>query len=80
MAVELAPVRVNAVAPGVIDTDWWSFLPDEQRRARFVDAVKQVPMGRVGTSTDVAKAILYLIHADYVNSTIMPVDGGLTVA
>jgi NAD(P)-dependent dehydrogenase (short-subunit alcohol dehydrogenase family) len=80
LAVELAPVRVNAVAPGVVDTDWWAFLPEEQRRARFADAVTQVPLGRVGTADDVARAIAYLVHAEYVTSTILPVDGGFTVA
>lgn len=80
LAVELAPVRVNAVAPGIIDTDWWSFLPEEQRRARFEATGSQVPLGRVGTPADVAAAIAYAVHADYVTSTILPVDGGLTVA
>jgi NAD(P)-dependent dehydrogenase (short-subunit alcohol dehydrogenase family) len=80
LAMELAPVRVNAVAPGIIDTDWWGFLSDDERRARFAGAAQQVPLGRVGTAADVARAIGYLVHADYVTSTIMPVDGGTTVA
>ncbi|AGL17527.1 SDR family oxidoreductase [Actinoplanes sp. N902-109] len=42
--------------------------------------MKNVPLGRVGTGADVAKAIAYLIGADYVTGTIMPVDGGFTVA
>lgn len=80
LAAELAPVRVNAVGPGLIDTDWWSFMPAEQRRGHFADAAKNVPLGRVGTSADVAKAIAYLVEASYVTGTIQPVDGGMTVA
>lgn len=80
LAAELAPVRVNVVAPGVVDTPWWSFLPSDQREAQFSAAGQQVPAGRVGTGADVAAAIGYLIDADYVTGSILPVDGGFTVA
>lgn len=80
LAAELAPVRVNAVSPGIIDTDWWSFLPADQRAARFAAAAEQVPLGRVGSSRDVAEAIAYLVHAGYVTSTVLSVDGGTTIA
>ncbi|MFE2069160.1 SDR family oxidoreductase [Streptomyces sp. NPDC059467] len=39
LAAELAPVRVNAVSPGAVDTPWWSFLPDEDKQAQFAAAV-----------------------------------------
>lgn len=80
LAAELAPIRVNVVAPGVVDTPWWSFLPSDQREAQFSAAGQQVPAGRVGTGADVAGAIGYLIDADYVTGSILPVDGGFTVA
>ncbi|MGT2425095.1 SDR family oxidoreductase [Amnibacterium kyonggiense] len=80
LAVELAPVRVNAVSPGLIDTDWWAFLPPEQREAQFARAAGTIPLGRVGTSDDVARAVAYLVQADYVTASILPVDGGTTVA
>lgn len=80
LAAELAPVRVNAVSPGVIDTGWWSFLPDEQRAAQFSAAAAQVPAQRVGVPEDVAHAIRYAIGADFVTGTILPVDGGFTFA
>jgi NAD(P)-dependent dehydrogenase (short-subunit alcohol dehydrogenase family) len=80
LAAELAPVRINAVAPGIVDTPWWSFLPDDQRRAQFDTAGQQVPAGRVGAPADVATAIGYLIDADYITGSILPVDGGFTVA
>ncbi|MGH3377202.1 MAG: SDR family oxidoreductase [Actinoallomurus sp.] len=80
LAAELAPVRVNAVSPGVIDTPWWSFLPEDQRQAQFAEAAEMVPVKRVGRPDDVAGAVRYLIGAGYVTGTILPVDGGFTVA
>jgi NAD(P)-dependent dehydrogenase (short-subunit alcohol dehydrogenase family) len=79
LAVELAPVRVNAVSPGVIDTSWWTGLPEEQRRAQFAAVADAAPAGRVGRPDDVAGAVEYLINADYVTGTVLPVDGGLTL-
>lgn len=80
LAAELAPVRVNAVSPGIIDTPWWSFLPADQRQAQFAAAASSVPAGRIGTAADVAGAIAYLIGASLVTGIILPVDGGATVA
>jgi NAD(P)-dependent dehydrogenase (short-subunit alcohol dehydrogenase family) len=80
LAVELAPVRVNAVSPGVIDTAWWSFLPEDQRKAQFEQLAAAVPAQRVGRPDEVAQAISYLIRAEFVTSTVLPVDGGATAA
>lgn len=80
LAVELAPVRVNAVAPGAVDTPWWSFLPEEQRADQFAAVAAEIPAQRIGRPDDVADAIAYLIGADYVTGTVLPVDGGFTVA
>jgi NAD(P)-dependent dehydrogenase (short-subunit alcohol dehydrogenase family) len=80
LATELAPVRVNAVSPGVVDTPWWSFLPQEHRTAQFGAIAEALPAKRIGRSEDVAGAIRYVIGADYVTGTILPVDGGYTVA
>jgi NAD(P)-dependent dehydrogenase (short-subunit alcohol dehydrogenase family) len=79
LAAELAPVRVNAVSPGVINTPWWSFLDEQQRRAQFEEFSSSLPAGRVGRPEDVADAISYLIAASYVTGAVLPVDGGLTV-
>lgn len=80
LAAELAPVRVNAVSPGVVDTPWWDFLPSGQREAQFAAAAGSVPAGRVSTPADVAGAVAYLVGAGMVTAAILPVDGGLTVA
>jgi NAD(P)-dependent dehydrogenase (short-subunit alcohol dehydrogenase family) len=80
LAAELAPVRVNAISPGIVDTPWWSFLPEDQRQAQFAAAAGSVPAGRIGTAADVAGAVAYLVEASLVTGTILPMDGGFTVA
>ena len=76
LAVELAPLRVNAVSPGVIDTHWWDGMPADQRRAYF-DAVAAVtPVRRVGRPEDVADAVVYLAGAGFVSGTVLECTGG----
>jgi NAD(P)-dependent dehydrogenase (short-subunit alcohol dehydrogenase family) len=76
LAVELAPLRVNAVSPGVIDTQWWSVMPDDQRRAFFGAAAAATPVRRVGSPEDVADAIVYLAGAGFVSGTVLECTGG----
>jgi NAD(P)-dependent dehydrogenase (short-subunit alcohol dehydrogenase family) len=80
LAAELAPVRVNAVSPGFVDTAWWAPFPEEQRAAAYEEGAAAVPMKRVGQPEDVAGAIAYLLGADFVTSSVLPVDGGFSIA
>lgn len=75
LAVELAPVRVNAVSPGVIDTDWWEALGEA--RAGFLESTgAALPVGRVGTPEDVALTVEYAVRNGYLTGTVLTVDGG----
>ena len=68
-------IRVNAVAPGLIDTDIHASSGIPDRVARLADAV---PMGRGGTAEEVADAIVWLLsdNARYITGTVLPVSGG----
>lgn len=77
LAAELRPLRVNAVSPGVIDTPWWDFLPDEQKAPVFADYAAKTPVGRVGRPEDVAEAIAFLIADSFMSGQTIVCDGGL---
>ena len=68
-------IRVNAIAPGFIDTDFISDLPDEQKDAYK----KQVPLKRFGSSQDVATPVLFLAskESSYITGSVLEVTGGL---
>jgi NAD(P)-dependent dehydrogenase (short-subunit alcohol dehydrogenase family) len=76
LAVELAPVRINAVCPGVIDTHWWDAMPPDQRRGYFDAVAAASPVRRVGAPRDVADAIVYLAEAGFVTGTVLECTGG----
>ncbi|HEY1722724.1 MAG TPA: SDR family oxidoreductase [Magnetospirillaceae bacterium] len=80
LAAELKPLRVNAVSPGVVDTAWWSFLPEEQRQAAFAQFASQTPVGRVGSPDDIAEAISFMIRDRFVTGQVLVCDGGLMLA
>jgi NAD(P)-dependent dehydrogenase (short-subunit alcohol dehydrogenase family) len=81
LAVEWAArgIRVNAVAPGTINTERVQRLPEEPGGIEYLEAVKAAhPMGRLGEPSEVAKAILFLAsdEASFITGAILPVDGG----
>jgi 3-oxoacyl-[acyl-carrier protein] reductase len=70
-------VRVNAVAPGIIDTDLIAGIPQEARQ-RYVDST---PLGRLGTAADVAKVVRFLVGDDacFITGQVIGIDGGLSL-
>jgi NAD(P)-dependent dehydrogenase (short-subunit alcohol dehydrogenase family) len=77
LAAELAPRRINAVSPGVIDTPWWDAMPKESKDAFFRQAAESLPVKRVGRSQDVAEAVFLAATNPFMTGTVLEVDGGL---
>ncbi|MFI6403711.1 SDR family oxidoreductase [Streptomyces sp. NPDC050548] len=76
LALELAPLRVNVVAPGLVRTELWRELPDEDRDGLFASVAGSLPVGRIGEPADVAEAYLYLMRGGYSTGSTVVVDGG----
>lgn len=76
LALELAPVRVNVVRPGVIRTDLWDPMGEEAREALYEEISGSLPVGRVGEAEDAAAAYLYLMANPYATGSVVTVDGG----
>lgn len=80
LAAELAPIRVNAVSPGVVDTPWWDAMPAERKQAHFQQAASSLPVGRVGQPDEVASAIVMIACNGFITGTVLDVAGGATLA
>ncbi|EGD40036.1 oxidoreductase, short chain dehydrogenase/reductase family [Nocardioidaceae bacterium Broad-1] len=80
LAVELAPLRVNVVAPGVVRSPLWSQMSEEDREGMYASLSASLPLKRVGEPDDVAKAFLALMDQDYVTGTVSVVDGGTLIS
>lgn len=78
LAVELAPIRVNAVAPGTVA--WPTDAHHGEDSPARAAVVQQIPLGRIGTPQDVADAVLYLADAPFVTGACLRVDGGRIAA
>ena len=79
LAVELKPIRINAVSPGVVDTPWWHGVQEDQRRALFARYAAATPVGRVGAAADIAEAITSVMTNAFITGIVLTVDGGLTL-
>jgi NAD(P)-dependent dehydrogenase (short-subunit alcohol dehydrogenase family) len=76
LAVELAPVRVNAVSPGFVRTPLWSAIPEAQREALFREAGSKLLTKRVGEAAELAEAYCYLMENTFTTGQTLVVDGG----
>lgn len=77
MALELAPVRVNVISPGVVDTgSFWDRLGEEAKGKVFADFAAKAPAGRVGSPEDQAAAVLFAMTNPFLTGALLPVDGG----
>ena len=79
LAVEIAPIRVNAIAPGAVDTPLFAAMAPDVRARRFETMAAQSTVGRVGAAEEVAAVVLMLIRNGYVSGAVIDVDGGTLV-
>ena len=76
LAVELAPIRVNAVSPGVIRTELWRDMDPADREQFYQRIGQSLPVGRVGEVQDVAQAYVFLMEQGFATGQVLVVDGG----
>ena len=79
LAVELAPIRVNAVSPGLVDTPMWSAMPDDRRTAYFTQVAATLPARRIATADDVAALIVARMTNSAMTGAVLKIDGGYTL-
>lgn len=76
LAVELASIRVNAVAPGVVVSPLWDDMTDADRARLYRQTAERLLVRHVGETDEVAEAYLYLMRQTYSTGTVLRVDGG----
>jgi NAD(P)-dependent dehydrogenase (short-subunit alcohol dehydrogenase family) len=79
LAVELAPVRVNVVCPGLILTEVWDSIPEDQRQTQLQRMTERQPLARAGLPQEVAQAYLYLMRGGYTTGQVLLVNGGSSI-
>jgi len=79
MAMELAPIRVNVVSPGVVKTELWGGMPEGAREAMYTNIGNTLPVKRVGEAEDIAKTFVYLLGQQYGTGQTLIIDGGTSL-
>ena len=77
LAKELGPsnIRVNSIAPGIIDTDMNKYLSEKELN----DIKEEIPLGRIGDTCAIAKCVKWLIEDDYTTGQIISINGGWNI-
>jgi NAD(P)-dependent dehydrogenase (short-subunit alcohol dehydrogenase family) len=76
LSIELAPVRVNVVSPGWVDTPVWDAVAGPRKDTVLASMAERLPVGRVGKTTDLAPAYIFLMQSEYTTGSVVHVDGG----
>jgi NAD(P)-dependent dehydrogenase (short-subunit alcohol dehydrogenase family) len=76
LALELAPIRVNAISPGVIDTGAWDALGEQGKADYFASMRARNPARRIGTTDDIANGVLFAMTSTFLTGQTLHIDGG----
>jgi len=76
LALELAPIRVNAISPGVIDSGAWDALGEQRKADYFAEMSSRNPARRIGTPEDIAQGVLFALTNTFLTGQTLHVDGG----
>jgi len=76
LAFELAPIRVNCISPGTIDTPAWLHISKADREALFAKTRAELPVRRVGETRDAVDAAMMVIQNGFITGSVLDVDGG----
>ena len=79
LAVELAPIRVNTVSPGIVDTPLYAGMAPDKKEAMFKEAAASIPARRIAKPEEIAQTVLYLMANSYTTGSTLYVDGGVTL-
>ncbi|TWF47522.1 SDR family oxidoreductase [Neorhizobium alkalisoli] len=80
VVLELSPIRVSAVSPGLIDTPLWAKMDEASCNAMFERVAGGLPAKTVGQPSDIANAVLFLITTPFATGSTVRVDGGGVIA
>lgn len=76
LALELAPIRVNAISPGVIDTGAWDAFGEQGKTDYFADVSTRNPVRRIGSVDDIAQGVLFAMTNSFLTGQTLHIDGG----
>jgi len=76
LALELAPIRVNAISPGVIDTGAWDAFGEQGKADYFADISSRNPVRRIGTPEDIAQGVIFAMTSTFLTGQTLHIDGG----
>jgi NAD(P)-dependent dehydrogenase (short-subunit alcohol dehydrogenase family) len=76
LALELSPVRVNTVSPGLIDTPLWSRIDGDARKEMFARVADRLPAKTIGQPSDIANAVFFAMTTPFATGSTIRVDGG----
>jgi NAD(P)-dependent dehydrogenase (short-subunit alcohol dehydrogenase family) len=79
VALEVAPLRVNVIRPGIVDTPLLTRMAGDQRDEVIAARSKRIPLGRIARPEEIAHAIVFLMTNTYVTGSTLTIDGGISL-